>query len=296
MCRGLSAGEARGTVEPETAAGPLAPMVPALHVIRQVKAETADTFTVDLAPADGSTPPAFVPGQFNMVYVPPVGEVPVSISGDPGVPGSIVHTVRAVGAVTKAMRKLRVGGFVGIRGPFGTGWPVDACEGRDVVIVAGGIGLAPLRPVLYRLLADRDRYGRIVLLYGCRTPIDLLFRRELARWRARLDLHVYVTVDRAVGRWHGYVGVVPSLIAKAPFTPGRTVAMICGPEVMMRFTALRFVERGVAPADIHVSMERNMECGIGLCGHCQYGPHFVCRDGPVFPYERIRRLLAAREV
>lgn len=275
---------------------PAHPMIPSLYAVQRVKAETADTFTFDLAPIDGQPPFAFAAGQFNMVYLPGVGEVPISISGDPGRPGTLVHTIRAVGAVTQAMKKLKPGAPLGIRGPFGVGWPVEACDGKDVVIVAGGIGLAPLRPVLYRLLADRDRYGRVILLYGSRTPDDLLFRREIASWRARLDLHVYVTVDRGAGQWHGYVGVVTTVIPKAPFTPDRTIAMVCGPEVMMRFTAMALAERGIPDPSIYVSMERNMKCGIGLCGHCQYGPTFVCKDGPVFRYDRIRHLLPLREV
>ena len=198
--------------------------------------------------------------------------------------------------MTAAMTKLRPGALVGIRGPFGTGWPIDACSGRDVILIAGGIGLAPLRPALYRLLADRERYGRIIVLYGCRTPGDLLFKKEIGVWRSRLDMHVYVTVDRAAGNWRGYVGVVTAVLPKAPFVPDNTVAMVCGPEVMMRFSAMGLEERGVPAAAIYLSMERNMKCGIGLCGHCQYGPTFVCKDGPVFRYDRIRHLLPIREV
>lgn len=272
------------------------PMRPHLYAIRQVRSETADTFTMELAPANGTVLAPFGAGQFNMVYVPGVGEIPISISGDPATPGRLLHTTRAVGGVTKAMRALRRGATLGIRGPFGVGWPVREAEGRDVVIVAGGIGLAPLRPVLYTLLAERDRYGKIVLLYGTRTPADILFRRELEAWRARLDIEVYATVDRAMGRWHGNVGVVTSLIPKAPFDRMNAIAMICGPEMMMRFTAIKLEERGVAAASIYLSMERNMKCGIGLCGHCQYGPTFVCKDGPVFRYDRLKPLLATREV
>jgi NAD(P)H-flavin reductase len=267
-----------------------------MYAVERMRRETADTFTFELTPEGGGGCPAYAAGQFNMLYMPGVGEVPISISGNPATHDCFVHTVRAVGAVTAAMAHMSTGAVVGVRGPFGVGWPIGACDGRDVVIVAGGIGLAPLRPAVYRLLADRDRYGRISLLYGCRTPADLLYRREIELWRARLDMHTYVTVDRAGQGWHGYVGVVPSLIAKAPLRPDRAIAMVCGPEVMMRFAAMQLAERGVAPADIHVSMERNMKCGIGQCGHCQYGPVFVCRDGPVFTYERVRHLLAMREV
>jgi NAD(P)H-flavin reductase len=272
------------------------PMRPYLYAIRHVRTETDDTFTMELTPANGSRQPPFRAGQFNMVYVPGVGEIPISISGDPSAHARLLHTTRAVGGVTNAMRTLTRGQVLGVRGPFGVGWPVQEADGKDVILVAGGIGLAPLRPALYALLAERDRYGKIVLLYGTRTPADLLYRRELEAWRARLDLEVYITVDRAIGRWHGNVGVVTNLIPKAPFTPQRAVAMICGPEVMMRFTAIKLEERGVPPAGIYLSMERNMKCGIGLCGHCQYGPTFVCKDGPVFRYDRLKPLLATREV
>lgn len=272
------------------------PMRPDVYGIRRMRTETDDTFTVELTPENGASPMRFAPGQFNMVYVPGAGEIPISISGDPGNPGRLLHTTRAVGSVTHAMRRLSAGDVVGVRGPFGVGWPVEEADGKDVVIVAGGIGLAPLRPALYRLLARRQRYGKIVLLYGTRTPADLLFRRELEVWKSRLDLEVVVTVDRASGRWHGNVGVVTTLIPKAPFNRLHTVAMICGPEVMMRFTAMKLEERGVPAANIYLSLERNMKCGIGLCGHCQCGPTFICKDGPVYRYDRVKHLMATREV
>ena len=272
------------------------PMLPHAYAIRRVRSETDDTFTMELTPANGGAQAKFGAGQFNMVYVPGVGEIPISISGDPAQPARLLHTARAVGGVTKAMRTLRRGDPLGIRGPFGVGWPVQEAAGKDVVLVAGGIGLAPLRPLLYGLLAERERYGKIALLYGTRTPADILFRRDLETWRARLDVEVHATVDRAMGRWHGNVGVVTSLIPKAPFDPQRAIAMVCGPEVMMRLTAIRLEERGVPPTSIYLSMERNMKCGIGLCGHCQYGPAFVCKDGPVFRYDRVKKLLATREV
>jgi len=164
------------------------------------------------------------------------------------------------------------------------------------VVVAGGIGLAPLRPVLYWVLAHRADYGRVVLLYGARTPQDLLYRRELEQWRARFDVDVYVTVDRGSQAWRGGVGVVTSLIPKAPFDPRDAVAMMCGPEVMMRYTALELQRRGVPVGQIYVSMERNMKCAVGFCGHCQFGQYFVCRDGPVFPYDRVQELINRWEI
>lgn len=272
------------------------PMVPHPCRLRRVRRETADTFTLDLEPGPGRDGWRFSPGQFNMLYVFGVGEVPVSISGDPGRPEALVHTTRRVGAVTRAMGRLGRGDTLGVRGPFGSPWPLDQALRSDVLLVAGGIGLAPLRPALYRLLAARDRYGKVVLLYGTRSPADILYRRELQRWRSQLDLEVVVTVDRAQREWRGHVGVVTAFIARAPLDPLNTVAMVCGPEVMMRFAVREIRKRGVAEESIYLSMERNMKCGIGLCGHCQYGPTFVCKDGPVFAYPRIKDLMAGWEV
>ncbi|HOC32143.1 MAG TPA: FAD/NAD(P)-binding protein [Armatimonadota bacterium] len=270
-------------------------MVPQTYQVRQVHRETHDTFTLDLEPEDGNVP-AFAPGQFNMLYLFGVGEVPISISGDPTTPRVLMHTTREVGSVTRVMHNLKRGDTLGVRGPFGTAWPVDQAEGSDIVIVCGGIGLAPLRPALYKILAQRDKFGKVVLLYGTRSPNDILFKRELQRWRAHFDLDIYVTVDRAIANWRGNVGVVTTLIPKAPFDPLSTIAMVCGPEVMMRFTVSELRKRGVKSDRIYVSMERNMKCGIGCCGHCQFGPDLVCRDGPVFRFDRLEPLFGTWEV
>jgi len=271
------------------------PMRPRPFVIRQVARETKDTFSLGFAPVGGGNL-RFGPGQFNMLYVFGVGEVPISISGDPARPEVLVHTIRAVGAVTRALQKLRRGDVVGVRGPFGSAWPVEQAHGHDVVIAAGGIGLAPLRPALYDLLRHRGQYGRVVLLYGARTPDDLLYRRELREWRSRFDVEVEVTVDRATIDWQGAVGVVTKLIGRSPFDPGSTMAFVCGPEVMIRFTIMALQQRGVDDPSIFLSMERNMKCGVGLCGHCQFGPFFICKDGPVFRYDQVRPLFGLREV
>ncbi len=271
-------------------------MLPAPFLVQQLKLETDDTFTLALAPQQKNAEFEFQAGQFNMLYVYGVGEVPISISGDPAQHATLIHTTRVVGTVTKAMRKLKRNDALGVRGPYGAPWPVQNAIGNDVVLVAGGIGLAPLRPALYQLLAQREKFGKVVLLYGTRSPEDILFRSELEQWRARFDLEVYITVDRALGTWRGNVGVVTTLIPKAPFDPRNTTAMVCGPEVMMRFTALELQKRGVPSNDIYVSMERNMKCGIGFCGHCQFGPTFICKDGPVFSYSRIKDWLAKWEI
>lgn len=272
------------------------PFIPQGFVITRTSRETQDTFTVELEPQPGAGTYSFLPGQFNMVYIYGVGEIPISISGDPSDTRTLVHTTRSVGTVTRSMNKLRKGNRVGIRGPYGVPWPLEEAKTKDVVIIAGGIGLAPLRPSVYTILQHRDNYGKVALLYGTRTPADILFREELEQWRSRFDLEVYVTVDRAMTEWKGNVGVVTTLLSRASFDPEKTIAMICGPEVMMRFATMELMKRRVDVDRIYLSMERNMECGIGLCGHCQFGPHFVCKNGPVFRYGAIRDLLMKWEI
>lgn len=271
-------------------------MLPRPYRVQRVRRETVDTFTLELEPQNDQGSYPFAAGQFNMLYVYGVGEIPSSISGDPAQPETLVHTTRAVGAVTRAIGKMRRGDVLGVRGPFGSRWPISEAAGSDMVIVAGGIGLAPIRPAVCCLLSQRKKYGRIILLYGTRTPADILYRHELQRWRARFDLEVFVTVDRAMGDWRGNVDVVTALIANAPFDPLHTVALVCGPEVMMRFTITELRKRGLAHGNIYISMERNMKCALGFCGHCQFGPTFVCKDGPVFRYDQIQPFFERREI
>ena len=280
--------------EEMTTVVPPGPMTPVFCRVLKSRQETRDTFTIELEQPAQADP--FAPGQFNMLYVFGVGEVPISVSGDPRRPHPLVHTVREVGAVTRAMRALKRGDALGVRGPFGSSWPVEEAVGRDVVIVAGGIGLAPLRPAIYSILAHRQKYGRVILMYGTRTPDDILYRKELERWRAHLDLSVHVTVDRAMATWRGSVGVVTTIIPRARFDPANALVMICGPEAMMRFTVLELQNRGVGLDRIYVSTERNMKCAIGFCGHCQLGPTFVCKDGPIFRYDTIQPFFEIREI
>jgi len=271
-------------------------MRPLPYFIKRVRQETHDTFTFDLSSVDAGRQFAFRPGQFNMLYVFGVGEVPISISGDSGKPETITQTIRAVGTVTKAMRKMKRGDTLGLRGPFGSHWPVEEAVNKDVIIVAGGIGLAPLRPVLYELLSHRGQFGRISLLYGARTPADILYTQELERWRGKFDMDVHITVDRATGVWRGNVGVVTTLIPRSLFDPSNTIALMCGPEVMMRFAVRDLYGRGIATDQIYISMERNMKCAVGFCGHCQYGPMFVCKDGPIIRLDRIEHVFAKAEI
>jgi NAD(P)H-flavin reductase len=264
------------------------PMLPIPAVIDRIEPEAADvsTFWLRLQEPESRARYSFQPGQFNMLYLPGYGEVAISLSSDPGASRLIGHTIRFAGVVTRGLQRLQLGNTIGIRGPFGTAWPVDRALGKDLLIVAGGIGLAPLRPVLFDVLSRRHMYRRVTLLYGARTPADLLFTAEYENWRSSaIDLHV--TVDRADAGWSGRVGVVPSLYYDLRLEAPDTILMTCGPEIMMRFAVYEALARRVPRKSIFVSMERNMKCGIGLCGHCQFGPTFVCREGPVFSYAAI---------
>ncbi len=276
-------------LEPAAAAEP---MLPRRFEVRRVRRETADTVTIELSAPDGR-PFDFAAGQFTMVGCPTFGEVPISISGDPARADRLVHTVRRVGDATVALARCRAGDPVYVRGPYGSGWQVGDGAGGDVLVVAGGIGLAPLRPALLEMLANRQQYRRVTLLYGSRSPADLLFRAELEGWRTRPDLDVAVTVDGADASWRGHVGLVTTMLPDS-LDPASTLALLCGPEVMMRLVADVLVARGLAPSAVRVSMERNMRCGVGLCGHCQLRELFVCIDGPVLGYDRVRTLLTTR--
>ncbi|MFH1699879.1 MAG: FAD/NAD(P)-binding protein [Candidatus Zixiibacteriota bacterium] len=271
------------------------PMIPYPYNIKRIIKETGDTYTLEME-SDNRQVFAFLPGQFNMLYIFGAGEVPISISGDRDETNKIIHTVRKVGSVTNVICNLKKGDIVGVRGPYGTSWPVEKSKTQDVLIISGGIGIAPLRPVIYHLLRNRGDYGKVALLYGARTPDDILYKKELEKWRSRFDMEILVTVDRAPDNWRGNVGVVTRLIPRAQFDPLHCTVMICGPEIMMRFTILELQKKGVAYENIFISMERNMKCGIGLCGRCQLGPYFVCKDGPVFRYTDMKDVFLKREM
>lgn len=265
------------------------PMLPRPFRVISKRSETLDTVTLEFEAADDGPPLAFLPGQFTMLYIYGVGEVPVSISGDSNYPERLIHTVRAVGAVTNAICDLTSGDMVGIRGPFGTGWPTT--KGKDLVIVAGGIGLAPVRPLIYHALANRDQYFCLGLAYGSRSPSELLYRSELDEWNERSDFNLQMTVDRGDSTWRGSIGVVTPLIPRLRCEAEETVAVICGPEIMMKVVARALNAGGVSRDNIYLSLERNMKCGIGFCGHCQFGADFICKNGPVFPYSAVARRL-----
>jgi NAD(P)H-flavin reductase len=270
------------------------PMLPQCIEISEVRRNTHDTYTLTAKAHIDEPFPAYLPGQFSMIYEYGVGEVPISISGDCEIRDRLTYTIRDVGPTTEAIVKHKPGDYIGIRGSYGTSWPVECARGRDVLIVAGGIGLAPLRPVIQYVIRHRSDYGRLILLYGARTPDDLLYRKQLRQWGRAPQSKVMVTVDRALEKWHGHVGVVTRLFDLVSLDPAGTIAMTCGPEIMMQFVVRELLTRKFAAADIYLSLERSMKCGIGLCGHCQMGPYFICKDGPVFAYSQLSKWMENR--
>ena len=278
-------------------ATPLAdPMTVQTAVIEQIRYETRDIATYSLTFTDPVIREQYryLPGQFNMLYLPGFGEAAISISSDPGEPNTLLHTIREAGNVTTAMSHLKKGDTIGVRGPFGSAWPVDRAEGKDLIIVGGGIGLAPLRPSIYHVIRHREKYGKITILSGARSSTDLLYPEEYDEWRAH-DIDVQVTVDRADESWQGNVGVVPMLFYSMRPDPRNTIVFTCGPEIMMRFVVYEALARRIPKEDVYVSLERNMKCAIGFCGHCQYGPFYLCKEGPVLSYNRIEPFFGVEE-
>jgi sulfhydrogenase subunit gamma (sulfur reductase) len=229
---------------------------------------------------------AFSPGQFNMVYAPGVGEVAISISSDPD-EEKLEHTIRIVGRVTRVIATLDVGDVLGLRGPFGTGWPLREARGRDLLFVTGGLGCAPVSGAIEYVFRRRGDYGRVAILHGVKKPADLIHRERFEQWRLHPDTQVLLTSDTPDRHWRDRTGVVTELFDEVDFDPVRTVLLMCGPEVMSRYAARALGRRGLPEDRMYVSIERNMRCAVGLCGRCQLGPAFVCKDGPVFPLARI---------
>lgn len=270
-------------------------MLPQPWRVAAKHSEGPQAVTLELVSGQGEDA-IFAPGQFNMLYAFGVGEVPISVSGDCAQPGRVVHTVRDVGFVSAALARLVAGDTVGLRGPFGRPWPLESARSHDVLVVAGGLGIAPLRPLLYAIAAEREHFGRVSVICGARRPEDLLFLAQLRTWAHEARLELAVTVDIAEVDWHGHVGTVLPLLARAHYAPAETVAFVCGPEVMMRIVAGELRDRGVVGRHIHLSLERNMKCAVGLCGHCQWGGDLICRDGPVYDFAAIARRLSIREL
>ena len=273
------------------------PMMPQVVRINKLVWETEHVYTIYLSPNDEMENGfRFKPGQYNMIYVFGAGEAAISISSSPFKPRTLIHTIHKVGTVTSALSKYKKGDYIGIRGPFGSSWPVEAGIGKDMCIITGGIGLAPLRPAIYTLFKNRKDYGKIYILYGARTPQDLLYRVELEQWSKLFDVEVHITVDRADQSWKGNVGFAAQLLTYLELDKKNTVSMVCGPEMMMKFTIEDLLEKGLREENIYLSLERNMKCAIGLCGHCQFGPKFICKEGPVFNYPEVRHLLEMKEL
>ena len=271
-------------------------MAPVGYRVRSRVVESPDSATLCLEPL-GDVLRTPQPGEFMMLYAFGVGEVAISISGDPTVTdGSITHTIRAVGAVSRALHDAAPGTIIGVRGPFGTAWGLEEAAGRDLVMVAGGVGLCPLRPAVLGVLARRSRYGNLTLIVGARSRSDFVFAAQLEKWASDPRIELHVTVDVPVQGWRGEVGLVTEPLKRLGLKPERTTAFLCGPEPMLRFAAEALIAKGVAARDVRVSLERNMQCGIGWRGHCQLGPLLLCRDGPVVGYDVAGPLLRVKEL
>jgi NAD(P)H-flavin reductase len=271
-------------------------MTPIPYRVSSRTVENRDSSTLRLDPVREPLS-APLPGEFMMMYAFGIGEVAISVSGVPTGPDrTITHTIRSVGAVSRALHEAQPGVVIGMRGPFGTNWGLAEAGGRDLVIVAGGVGLAPLRPVVLGAMADRASYGRITLIAGARSRDDFLFADELQSWTRDETIDVHLTVDVPVQGWPGEVGFVTEPLRRLPIRSDNTTAFLCGPEPMMRNGANELIRKGMVSNDIRVSLERNMQCGIGWCGHCQLGPLLLCRDGPVVGYDVAEPLLAVKEL
>lgn len=268
-------------------------LTPTPTCVRAVHRETHDTVTLELDAPCGDF--RFRPGQFNMLYAFGVGEAAISMSGDSSDPTRIFHTIRGVGPVTNALIAMTSGAAIGLRGPFGSNWPIQASRGRDLVIVTGGIGLAPLRPVVLDVLSRRSEYGKVTLLHGVRSQEEHLYAQELETWRRSNAIDVQLAATKAGPGWPWRAGVVTTLFEYLSIDPQRTLGFICGPDVMIHFALREFGKHGIADDRLFVSLERNMQCATGFCGHCQFGPSFVCMDGPVFRVDRIRSFLDVLE-
>ncbi|MCP4426795.1 MAG: Ni/Fe hydrogenase subunit gamma [Chloroflexi bacterium] len=271
-------------------------MVPETAVITRIQHEAPDVVTYTLSFTNDRVREQykFLPGQFNMLYLPGIGEAAISISSDPGEPGTLLHTIREAGNVTGKLATLKKSAAIGVRGPYGSAWPVEQAEGKDLIIVGGGIGLAPLRPAIYHAIRHREKYGKVTVLSGAREPGDLLYPDEYDSWREH-DIEVIVTVDRADKSWRGNVGVVPMMFYKMRPNARNTVIFTCGPEIMMRFVIYEALARRIPKERIFVSLERNMKCAVGFCGHCQFGPFFLCKEGPVLSYDRVEPFFSVEE-
>ncbi len=264
---------------------------PATIVEKIREAEDITTYRLQLVDEQVRQQFRFKAGQFNTVYLFGVGEVAISIVSDPDEPELLDHTIRAVGRTTKAIAALQPGDALGIRGPFGEGWPLEEAKGRNVVIVTGGLGCAPVVGAIEYIFRRREEYGSVKILHGVKTPHDLLYRERFDAWRRHPDTEVLLTSDQPDKTWRYHVGVVTELFEQVSMDPVKSMVLMCGPEIMMRLGVPILMRRGIPATAVYVSLERHMECGIGLCGHCQMGPYFLCKDGPVMRYDRVAQWL-----
>lgn len=268
--------------------------IPTVYQVKSNVHDTEDVFTITLKSRETGKGMSFLPGQFNMLYHFGFNEVAISISGNPANTDELVHTIRAVGPVTKSMRELKAGDEIGVRGPFGAPWPLTK-KGCNVLVIGGGCGILPVRPALFHLAANRDQFNNVTLLYGTKNPAEILFTDDLKAW-AQQGITVDQTVDSCDDTWKGNVGLITTLVKKNIHDPANTIVLICGPEIMFKFTVKELLESGIDKNNIFVSLERHMECGRGFCGRCMYGPYFICKDGPVFSYNQIEKWFKIREL
>lgn len=269
-------------------------MIPEIFVVERRVEECPGSFTLHIKNQADKPIANFQPGQFNMLYTFGTGEVPISMSGAAENNSTYVHTIRTLGHGTQALERLREGDQLGVRGPFGSGWPIEKTAGKTVLIIAGGLGLAPLRPLIYNLLSTSGAASDLQLFYGAKSPAEMLYRDELNSWKEHMAVHT--CVDTATPDWQGNIGVVTSLLSAQSIDAENTIAFICGPEIMMRFSLQALLKKNLPSSSIYLSMERNMKCATGHCGHCQWGPTFICKDGPVFCYHDIEPWFHRKEV
>lgn len=269
-------------------------MTPEIYDVIDIFDELPGVSTLSVQSRTSEGDHSFLPGQFYMLYVFGVGEVPISVSGKPLIRDSLTFTVMEVGKVTAGICALSKGEQIGLRGPFGSPWPLQQCRAKHVLVLAGGLGLAPLRPLLYQLMEDPSSFRSSTLLYGARQPETIPFKNEIQEWQSHPHLNTRITVDIASEEWNHSVGFVTDLLDAS--YPKDTIALICGPEAMMRYSCYKLLDAGLSPQDIYVSMERNMKCALGMCGRCQFGHYFVCKDGPVLPFSRLENLLKIPEI
>ena len=256
-------------------------------IVEDIIAESPTIKTFVLKPREQFE---FRTGQFIELTLPGIGEAPFTPSSDPNIKNKIEATIMNVGRVTSLLHTSPKNISLGMRGPYGQGYPLDKFEGKDILIVGGGVGLAPLRSLLFSLFAKIDKYNKVVLRYGARTPDDIIFKASIPGWAKIKKADVVITVDTADAKWKGNVGLVTTILKDLPVDLKKAVSIVCGPPIMMKFATLKLLDFGFKPQDIYLSMEKNMSCGLGKCGHCRIGKYYVCKDGPVFTYEQLKEL------